>query len=112
MSNYQQVPPPVYVAQTSTLAIVSLIGGILGWVGVLGIGPIVAIICGHMAKSEIGKSSGRITGGGMATAGLILGYLNLVVIILVFCFAIVLPLLGFGGIALCAPLTSLLETGN
>jgi hypothetical protein len=100
MSNYQQVPPPVYVAQTSTLAIVSLIGGILGWVGVLGIGPIVAIICGH------------ITGGGMATAGLILGYLNLIISLVVLCVAVVLPLLGFGGLALCAPLTSLLETGN
>src|SRR5450759_4430477 len=102
---YQQVPPPtMYIAQTSTLAIISLIGGILGWVGVIGIGPIVAIICGHMAKSEIGMSGGRITGNGMATAGLILGYLNLALSVMVLCLFVVLPLFGFGGLVLCAPL--------
>lgn len=102
---YQQVPPPpMYAAQTSTLAIISLIGGILGWVGVVGIGPIVAIICGHMAKGEISKSGGRLTGGGMATAGLILGYLNLGLSFLVLCFFVILPLFGIGGLTLCAPL--------
>ena len=102
---YQQVPPPtMYIAQTSTLAIISLIGGILGWVGLIGIGPIVAIICGHMAKSEIGKSGGRLTGGGIATAGLILGYINLALSVIVLCLFILLPLFGFGGLALCAPL--------
>ena len=90
--------------QTSTLAIVSLIAGIAGWVGVLGIGPIVAVICGHMAKNEIRKAGGRITGGGMATAGLILGYLNLALSVLALCLFIVLPLLGFGGLAICSPL--------
>ena len=103
--NYQQVPPPpMYPTQSSTLAIISLIGGILGWVGVLGIGPLVAIICGHMAKSEISKAAGRITGGGMATAGLILGYLNLALSVVVLCVFIVLPLLGLGGVAICGPL--------
>jgi hypothetical protein len=113
MSNYQQVPPPpMYAAQTSTLAIISLIAGILGWVGVVGIGPIVAIICGHMAKSEIGKSGGRISGGGMATAGLVLGYLNLVLSVLALCVFVILPILGFGGLALCAPLASLFGSGQ
>jgi hypothetical protein len=102
--NYQQVPPPpLYATQTSTLAIVSLIAGIAGWVGVLGIGPIIAIICGHMAKNEIRKANGRITGGGLATAGLILGYLNLALSLIVLCLAIVLPLLGIGSLAICAP---------
>ncbi len=100
---YSNTPPPAYPTQTSTLAIVSMIFGILGWVGVLGIGPIIAIICGHMAKSEIARNQGRITGGGLATAGLVLGYINLVGTVVVVCIAIVLPLLGIGGIALCAP---------
>jgi len=65
--------------RTSVMAIISLITGILGFVQVLPvIGPIAAIITGHMAKSEIKKSNGTVTGGGMATAGLILGYLMLV----------------------------------
>jgi DNA-directed RNA polymerase subunit RPC12/RpoP len=34
-----------------------------------------AIICGHIAKSQIKKSNGNLRGNGMATAGLILGYL-------------------------------------
>jgi hypothetical protein len=103
--NYQQVPPPpLYATQTSTLAIVSLIAGIAGWVGVLGIGPLIAVICGHMAKNEINKAAGRITGGGLATAGLILGYLNLALSLIALCLFIVLPLLGFGGLAICAPL--------
>jgi hypothetical protein len=72
---YAQLP----TTRTSTAAIISLITGILGFVQILPvIGPIAAIISGHMAKSEIKKSGGMVTGNGMATAGLILGYLMLV----------------------------------
>jgi hypothetical protein len=99
--NYPQ-QQPVYV-QSSTLAVVSLICGILGWVGLLGIGPIIAIITGHMAKSEIARSGGQMTGSGMATAGLVLGYLNLALTLLILCLFIILPLFGIGGLALCAP---------
>ncbi len=93
--------PPV--PQTSTLAIVSLISGVLGWLGLLGIGPIIAIITGHMAKNEIRSAPGQIGGDGLATAGLVLGYVNLALSLLVLCLVILLPLLGFGGLALCAP---------
>ena len=76
--SYQQVPPPpMYAAQTSTLAIISLIGGIAGWTVLPFLGSVVAVITGHMAKSEIKKGGGMITGNGMATAGLILGYIAL-----------------------------------
>ncbi len=73
---YPQVPPP-FLAQTSTLATVSLIAGIVSWIILPFIGAVVAIITGHMAKSEIRNSDGRLTGDGMATAGLILGYLQI-----------------------------------
>ena len=70
---YAQLQP---TTRTSTLAIISMIAGILGFVQILPvIGPIAAIIAGHMAKSEIKKSGGIVTGNGMATTGLILGYL-------------------------------------
>ena len=100
---YPQPPIQVQVSRTSTTAIISLIAGIAGWVGLLGIGPLIAIICGHIAKNEINKSNGLITGSGLATAGLILGYVNLGLSIIGLCLVIVLPLLGFGGLAICAP---------
>jgi hypothetical protein len=55
------------------------------------------VITGHMAQSEIKKSGGMITGKGMATAGLIMGYLVLaggLCIACLFLLSILLPLLG------------------
>jgi hypothetical protein len=37
-----------------------------------------AVICGHLARSKIRKSGGELAGKGIATAGLILGYIALV----------------------------------
>ena len=68
--SYQPMPP---ITRSSTMALVSLIAGIAGWTVLPFLGSIVAIITGHMAKSEINRSGGTVTGGGMATIGLILG---------------------------------------
>jgi hypothetical protein len=81
---FPQVPPP-YLPQSSTLAIVSLIAGIVSWILVPLIGAIVAVITGHMAKSEIRNSNGRLTGDGMATAGLILGYIQIGLTVVAVC---------------------------
>lgn len=64
---------------TSTLAIVSLVFGILTWAVLPFIGAIVAIVCGHLARSEIRRApvGTLLEGNGMALAGLILGYLHL-----------------------------------
>lgn len=70
-------PTPLPAPRSSTLALVSLISGIAGLSLLPFLGSIVAIITGHMAKSEIKKSAGMVAGGGMATAGLIMGYLVL-----------------------------------
>jgi hypothetical protein len=80
--------------QTSNLATISLISGILTWVIVPIIGAIVAIITGHKAKNEIRDSNGQLTGDGMATAGLVLGYLQLVLGFIPVCIIIILALLG------------------
>jgi hypothetical protein len=72
----QQYYPPAG-PRTSTMAIVSLIGGIVGWTVLPLLGSIVAVITGHMAKNEIKKSAGTVGGNGMATAGLVLGYIQL-----------------------------------
>lgn len=96
MSDYPQYPqaPTPMMAQTSTLAIVSLIAGIASWVIIPFIGAVVAIITGHMAKNEIRQSVGRLTGDGLATAGLVLGYLQLVLTVLAVCCILVLLVTG------------------
>ncbi len=93
------IPPtttaPVSQVKDSTLAIVSLIGGIVTWTVIPILGAIVAIITGHMAKSEIKKSAGMLKGNGMATAGLILGYVQIGFMVLGLCaFLFLLPTLG------------------
>ena len=71
--------------QTSTLAIVSLVSGIVSWVLLPLIGSIIAVITGHMAKREIRESLGKLSGDGLATAGLVLGYIQLAFIVLGIC---------------------------
>ena len=63
----------------SNMAIASLVLGILGWTLLPTLGAIAAIITGHMAKKEIRESVEDLGGDGMATAGLILGYANIVI---------------------------------
>jgi len=83
------LPTQPLVKRDSTLAIVSLIAGIVGWTIVPFIGSIVAVITGHLAKKEIRESGGTMTGDGMALAGLILGYTMIGVVLLVVIVAVV-----------------------
>src|SRR3546814_12621932 len=48
--------------RTHTLAIVSLIFGLLSWLGLPVIGAIVAVITGHLARSEIKQSPAQFEG--------------------------------------------------
>jgi hypothetical protein len=81
---------------TNISAIVSLIFGILSWTGLPFFGAIVAIVCGHVARSEIRRAPpGMIQGDGLALTGLILGYLHLILFVL----AASLLLSFFGGFA-------------
>jgi hypothetical protein len=50
---------PVEPVKTSSEAIISLIAAILAWLGLFGLGGIVAVIFGHIAKNQIRKSGGR-----------------------------------------------------
>ncbi len=69
---------------TSSLAVVSLVFGILGWTLLPFVGAIVAIICGHLARGEIRRShiDNRPEGDGMAVAGLVLGYSQVIFAVL------------------------------
>lgn len=74
---------PATTPKTSGLAIASLVCGITAWTILpIFITAIAAVITGHMAKKEIRTAGGTLSGNGMATAGLILGYINIVVFIL------------------------------
>ncbi|MBD9369065.1 DUF4190 domain-containing protein [Xanthomonas sp. XNM01] len=84
------IPSP----QNSSLAIVSLVAGILGWTLFPFLGSIGAIIAGHMARSEIRRTPG-LQGDGMAVIGLILGWASVVLWIV----GILVFILFFGGLA-------------
>ena len=80
MSDETPPPPPVPqpVARTSPVAIWTLVLAILsftcGWLFT----AIPAVICGHIARSKIRKSCGALRGKGIATAGLLLGYVAVI----------------------------------
>jgi hypothetical protein len=86
--------------ETSSMAIVSLIFGILGWSFLPVIGGLVAVVTGHIARGEIRRAAERPQGDGLAVAGLVLGYLVLAFAVLGL--AIVLLLISgahwFGGL--------------
>ena len=61
----------------SGTAIVSLIFGILGLTFFPLIGSVVALITGYAARNEIKESMGTLGGDGMATAGIITGWVGI-----------------------------------
>ena len=84
----QQPAPPV--VRTSGLAVASLtlasIGLVMcicsGFLAFLGAFPAIpAIICGHLARRELARDP-ILGGGGLALAGLIMGYICVVVAVL------------------------------
>jgi hypothetical protein len=65
----QQAGPPTNGKATASL--------VLGIVFLCGIGSILALVFGHQAKNEIQASNGTQGGEGMATAGIILGWIGI-----------------------------------
>jgi hypothetical protein len=78
--------PPAPAQRTNPLAIAALVCGIIEICCLFPI-AIIAVILGHKARGQIRQTGER--GRGMATTGLILGYIGLVVIVGVL-FAVVL----------------------
>jgi Domain of unknown function (DUF4190)/GYF domain 2 len=68
--------------RTSGLAVSSLVLGIAS-LFTAGLTAIPAVICGHLSYAKIKKSAGKLTGNGLAIAGLVTGYLGLLLIIVV-----------------------------
>jgi hypothetical protein len=74
-SNTPFQPPPAGAAgQNKTLAMVSLISGILSCLCCLSVitGP-TGLICGYLAKKNIAEKPAEYGGAGLATAGMVLG---------------------------------------
>lgn len=102
MSEYRpSYTAPVSTQETNIWALLSLISGILAWLGLFGLGGIAAVVTGHVAKSQIQASGGRMTGDGLATAGLVLGYLNLALTVMAICLGILVLVGVISGAAIC-----------
>lgn len=99
-------PPAVYVygPRTNGSAVASLVVGILSWFLCPIIGGVIAVVLGHIARREIGRSGE--SGGGLAIAGLILGYAH------IFFYGIfaIFWLVVFGGIAALIGATATIPT--
>jgi hypothetical protein len=81
-------PPPPYAPSgypvppsTNGLAIAALILGLVGWMP-CGLGSIIAVVFGFVARGQIKESRGRQSGDGMALAGIILGFLGIALVVL------------------------------
>lgn len=84
-----QQPAPITEEGTNGKAIGSLVCGVFF---IFLPAAIAAIILGHISRSEIRRSAGRLRGSGMALAGLILGYLGASVLpVLIIIAAIAIP---------------------
>ena len=71
-------PSPVG-QETSGLARRPLVLALLGFMCIPVLGPINGLVLGFSAKAQIKKSEGRLGGGGMATAGIVLSIVAIVV---------------------------------
>ncbi|QSX75390.1 DUF4190 domain-containing protein [Lysobacter arenosi] len=72
----------------STLAIVSLVFGVLGWTALPIVASLVAIVTGHLAKAELRRTPER-EGKVLAVIGLVLGWSSLLVIVSVVTFLLI-----------------------
>lgn len=84
--------PAVPTTATSGYAIASLVCSLASWFIIPFIGAVVGVVMGHMARGEIRRSYGQKSGGGLAIAGLVIGYIHIIVCILAVALIVVLAL--------------------
>lgn len=99
----QQNLPQTVNASTlpsSTLAVVSLVSGILGFTFIPVAGGIVALITGYMARNETRSIPPKASGDSMATAGIILGWVQIGLFIVGICCFAAFMLFGLGWIGI------------
>lgn len=69
-------PPVATGGQTNTLAIVSLVSGIVGCLCIPALGSLAGVITGFMALSQINASGGAQKGREMAIGGIVMSFLS------------------------------------
>ncbi len=99
--NYPQPQQPLL--PTSTLALVSLIAGILGFTFLPLIASVVAVWSGYEARKETRSVPPRASGDGMATAGIIMGWIQIGLTVVGICcaavyFIFIVGLIGAGAV--------------
>ena len=76
------------VLPSSTLALISMIAGILGFTALPILGGIIALFTGYAARKETRAVPPKFSGDGLATAGIIMGWIQVVLTVVgVCCFA-------------------------
>lgn len=91
------------VLPSSTLATVSLIAGILGFMMLPVIGSIIALWTGYAARKETRSVPPTASGDGLATAGIVMGWIQLgLTVIGICCFVLYF---GFFAAAIGSSLT-------
>ena len=73
------------VLPTSTLALISLIAGIVGFTALPILGGIVALFTGYAARKETRAVPAKFSGDGLATAGIIMGWIQVVLSVIGLC---------------------------
>jgi hypothetical protein len=73
------------ILPSSTMAIISLIAGILGFTAVPILGGIVALVTGYAARKETRATPPTASGDGMATAGIVMGWIQMALAIVSIC---------------------------
>ena len=89
MTEHKIIEHRVTASTTNVLAVISLALSLLGVLAtflVPLVPQIAAIICGHIARSQIRRSGESQTGSGMALAGLIISYLSIIFSLIGFVF--------------------------
>lgn len=84
MSDYPTGTTPAS-QPTNSMAIASLLFGVLGLTLFPVIGGIIALITGYMARNQIRESGGTMGGQGLATAGIVLGWICIGLLVVGLC---------------------------
>ncbi len=91
---------PVYPAPpllpTSSLATTSLVMGILGFTVLPLLASVVALITGYAARKETRAVPPRASGDGMATAGIVMGWIQIGLVVVAFCCFVAYMVFIFG----------------
>jgi hypothetical protein len=88
------------VLPTSTLAMISLVAGILGFTMLPIVGSIVAILTGYSARKETRAVPALVGGDGLATAGIIMGWIQVGLVVVSCCCFIAFFVIIMGAVGL------------